>query len=149
MNENFSEDDIQRINEAQQNNQIEPGIDQLLMQILMNPARKKTARKILDDNHGNKRVLSQAQEGSTINQAGFPEETISEESYCLDDGTSLCGITVCQSCGGVVKEENLYRCSCGQTCCVRKNCAKYSELRKEWYCSSWHKFLGELGKNLR
>jgi len=133
----------------QQNQNIEPTLEQLLMQLLLNPAQLKTFKKNLTDFKGNKIVIAQSQEESSINPSGYLDATNSEDIVLLSDGTSLCGITVCQTCGGVVKEENIRRCKCGQTCCIRKGCGKYSKSKNEWYCSRWHKFLDWLGFNLR
>jgi len=117
--------------------------------LIINPTRVKISKTNLTDFNGNSIPIKQSSDGSTINPAGFPEETESEDVFLLDDGTSLCGITVCQTCKGVIKEENLRRCKCGKTCCIIKGCGKYSKYRDEWYCSGLHKFLGELGINLR
>lgn len=150
MNKNFSEDEIEKILEQQQNNQNnEPNLEALLTNLIINPTRIKIKKTNLTDFNGNSIPIKQSSDGSTINPAGFPEETESEDVFLLDDGTSLCGITVCQTCGGVVKEDNLRRCKCGKTCCIIKGWGKHSKYRDEWYCSGLHKFLGELGFNLR
>jgi hypothetical protein len=148
MNDNFFNHD-ERINNAQENQNVEPTLEELLTRLIINPARLNTVRKNLSNFDGKTLTIAQSREGSLINQAGFPEEINSDEIFLLDDGTSLCGITICQTCGGVVKEENIRRCKCGQTCCLRKGCGRFSRLRNEWYCCSWHKFKGKLGFNLR
>ena len=99
-------------------------------------------------NHDNGLIL-ETKEGTVLNKAGFIEDIKEESSYMLDDGTSLNGIVRCQTCHGVVKEENLERCGCGKTCCVRPGCGKFSKSTGRWYCCKWHAFLGYLGIGLR
>ncbi|MHB9141993.1 MAG: hypothetical protein ACYC25_08980, partial [Paludibacter sp.] len=146
---NISKDNIDIFNELQNSQNSDAILEKILMQLVLNPARIKIQKKNLTDFNGNTVAIAQSIEGTAINPAGFPTEEVCEDVFVLDDGTSLCGISVCQTCGGIVKEENIRRCECGKTICLRRGCAKYSAYKNTWYCCSWHKFLGNLGINLR
>ena len=153
MNNNFNNHDFddERTHDIQQGNQnIELNLEQLLTQLILNPSRLKTAKINLVDSKGNTIAISQSHEENATTPSGFPQELTSEDTFVFDDGLSLHGITVCQTCGGVVNENNIIRCKCGQTCCIRRGCAKYSKSKGEWYCCWWHKIIGGFfGFNLR
>lgn len=146
---NLSEEDIQRIVNQQQDNQnIELSLEQLLMQLILNPARLKIVRMNLTDDNGNPIVISENREGTSISEKGFPQEIQENNSFMLDDGLSTQEIIQCQNCKGIIHISSLRRCVCGKTCCLRTGCGKVSR-SGQWYCSSWHKFLCVLGFNLR
>ena len=151
MNNNFSEDEIKRILEQQQNNQNTESIslEELLIQLFLNPARVKTFRVNLNDVDGNPIVISENREGTSINEKGVSLEIQENISYMLSDGLSTTDIVQCQACKGIIHLQSLRRCPCGLTCCISRGCAKYSKSRDQFYCSSWHKFLDEIGFNLR
>ena len=149
MSQDRTKEDIIKFLQLQQTNQnIEPSLEQLLMNLILNPMRMSTTRAKLMDNQNNG-LISETKEGIVLNEAGFIEDIKEENIYMFDDGTSLKGIVKCQTCEGIVKEENLKRCGCGKTCCVRPGCGKFSESSGNWYCCNWHAFLGYLGIGLR
>lgn len=82
-------------------------------------------------------------------QDGSIQDVKYENIPVLDDGTSLTGITRCQNCQGVIKEENMKRCVCGLTVCVRAGCAKYSKSKDQWYCCTSHMIRDSLGLSSR
>lgn len=155
-NDNFNNEMKKILDLLQQGNQtanIQPNtplsIEQLLIKTILNPVWLKTKKKYLTDCQGNNEVIAGSREGSLPHSSGFTEEINDEFIPMLDDGTSSCGIVICQTCGGRVKEENIRRCVCGRTCCLREGCAKYSEEKEEWYCSNKHKIMRSLGFSLR
>lgn len=142
------EDIIQHLNHRQHNQPPDQTLEQLLMNLILNPQSTSTTRTRVVGNSNNG-IISETKEGSRIHEAGFIEDIKEDRIYMLDDGTSLSGVARCQTCGGTVKEENLKRCSCGKTCCVRPGCGKFSEAKGEWYCCNSHHFLRFLGIPLR
>ena len=149
MSEDFDINEIMRLLQIQKGDQnIEQSIEQVLMNLIMNPLRMSTTQTQLVDIQNNG-LISETKEGSFLNKAGFIEDIKQDSIFMLDDGTSMSGVAKCQTCNGIVKEENLKRCGCGKTCCVIPRCGKYLESKDKWYCSSLHAFLGFLGINLR
>lgn len=141
MNEDrIHKDDVMRFFEQYGNDQV--SLKDFMTMFIMSPFRTCTTRIVLSDG-SKKKVLSETKEGIVVNAQGSIEEIKETIHTTLDDGTSLNGIAVCQSCRGTVKEENLRRCVCGKTCCIRPDCGIY--VAGKWYCSRWHSFLGPLG----
>lgn len=136
----IKEDIMQYLNSQQPNQSPEQTLEQLLMNLVLNPMEKSTTRTQVAPNPNNG-VVTETKEMTMLNEAGFMENVKQENIYMLDDGTSMNGVARCQTCGGIVKEENLKRCGCGKTCCVRPGCGKFSEKKNEWYCCSSHQFL--------
>ena len=154
MSDEIDKEKILRLLQRQQANQNPESslLEQLLTLQVLNPVRRKSQRMRIAENppHG---VVSERREAVVINEDGGIEE-MSEESICihsLDDGTSVNsrGIARCQTCGGLVKEENLRRCDCGKTCCVIPGCGKSFRTNGKLYCCIWHALLGLLGISLR
>ena len=148
MSEDIKREEILKYLQQQGNQNLDANLESMLMSLILNPLKMSTIRTQLMDNLNNG-VISETMEGSVLNEAGIIEDKKPVNMYMLDDGTSLNEVVRCQSCGGLVKEKNLYRCPCGKTCCVRENCGK-TDSNGRWYCSSWHRFLGgTFGMNLR
>lgn len=150
MSDEMTPEDILQFMEAQKR-QLHPeeNLEQLLMKMLLNPTRLKTTRSVLMDVTSDG-VISETREGTVLNPAGFIEELSENRLVMLDDGTSMSGVVRCQTCNGIVKEQNLRRCACGKTCCVRQGCGQGGDGSMETlYCSGWHAFYGWLGFSLR
>lgn len=113
----------------------EQSLEQSLMNQIINPASIKRTRTNLIDNFGRKATISETRTAGFINDKGVYEEMQEDNIRMLDDGTSTCGVVICQTCGAVVKEENISRCKCGKTVCVRPNCGWKVSGKK--YCSFW------------
>ena len=120
--------------------------EDFLKMFILNPLRMKTTiRRIMNSRHS--RITFIRREGSRISREGFVED-IDEETNCvLDDGTSSCGIVVCQTCGRTISHKNLKRCICGRTCCICHGCGVF--FSGKWYCSRMHAFLDTMGLPLR
>lgn len=148
------DDILNFLQEQETNPNEEQSLEQALMNMLLNPAEKTTKRIIIVEDPSNP-VMSEVREEIVINQEGFPEK-LEEETInisTLDDGTPMnsYGICRCQGCNRLVSVENLSRCLCGKTTCVR--CGRFDAKKGIWYCGFWHKFIGKLygllGMNFR
>lgn len=150
MSEEMTPEDIlQFLNRQQTGQDLDSSLEQILMRQILNPTRLKTTRSILVDVTPDG-IISEIREGTVLNPAGFIEELAENRLVMLDDGTSMGGVVRCQTCDGIVKEENLRRCGCGKTCCVRQGCGQnVNGLAETLFCSGWHAFFGWLGFGLR
>lgn len=150
MTEEMTPEEILQFLSRQQSNQnLDATLEQVLMRHILNPTGLKTTRAVLVDISSDG-VISETREGTLINEAGILEEIRQENIYMLDDGTSMNVVVRCQTCNGIVKEQNLRRCPCGKTCCVRQGCGQNVDGSTETlYCSGWHAFSGWLGFSLR
>lgn len=152
MSDDLSTEDILKLIQQQGNKNInqspDTSVENILMSLIMNPNNKSTTRTQLMDKPSNGTIFETV-EGTTLNADGFIEDIKQENISVLDDGTSMKGVTRCQTCGGIIKEESLKRCPCGKTCCVIQGCGKYSKSKDQWYCCSFHLFLGYFGISLR
>jgi hypothetical protein len=75
-----------------------------------------------------------------------PETKDGREIVIIGDGTAFTGterISACQKCGKIVREENLRRCECGRTVCLRKGCGKI--YGGKWFCGFRCYFLSRMG----
>jgi len=109
------------------------------MNQILNPVQLKTKRTNLIDQKEHKKLISETRTASFINEKGFLEEIEENNIRMLDDGTSTCGVVICQTCGGVVKEENIRRCTCGKTVCIRPGCGYKTD--NKWFCGFWHSLI--------
>jgi len=125
----------------QQQGKDQVSYEDFVKMFLLSPLRTSSTKVILSDGN-KKRVISETREGVVINSQGSIEEIKEVVHTTLDDGSSLNGIAICQTCEGTVREENLRRCTCGRTCCIRPECGVYSN--GKWYCSGWHAFCNSL-----
>ena len=108
MEPNSNNDEMQKlielVHKLNQNQNVQPtsdsNLEQLLINTILNPVWMKTKKKILIDCQGNNEVIAGTREGSIPHSSGFTEEVNDEYIPMLDDGTSTCGIVICQSCGG-------------------------------------------------
>ena len=152
MSDEMSPEEIlQFVNQQQADQNLDASLEQVLMRHILNPTRLKSTRTVLVDVNSDG-VIFETREGTVLNPAGFIEEIKEDRFFMLDDGTSTSpsGITRCGTCQGVVKEQNLRRCPCGKTCCVRQGCGQSVDGSTETlYCSGWHSFFGWLGFGLR
>ncbi len=109
-----------------------------LTSLLLNPNTANIKLSRLSANPSN--VLSETRTRTRINSRGDTEEIQEEIIHIsmLDDGTSANrnGIVICQTCGATVREENIKRCPCGKTVCVRPRCG-YKAISEKWFCSFW------------
>lgn len=150
MSDEKTKEEIMRLLGIQHVNQsIEKDPVQVIAELLLNQTNLKTKKTNLIDGFSQANVISEVKQRTFLNEDGSLEESEDQDFYILDDGTSLTGVTICQTCGGRVKEESIRRCECGKICCVRPGCARRNKNDENWYCSGWHAFLGFLGFNLR
>lgn len=153
MPEDLNINDIIQILGLQQNGpNSEQSLEQLLYNLILNPVKLQRQRIKLDENLGND-VLFELREGSIINEAGCIEEiqelVLNTNTFADGSPKNIYGITKCQTCGSIIREENIRMCPCGRTCCLVPGCGYYSRFTDRWYCSWFHKLLGFLGIGLR
>jgi hypothetical protein len=144
---------LQALNQQQGNSNSEQTIEQLLMNLLLNPVKLKRQRIRIEENLNNG-VLYELREGTIINEAGCLEEieeiVINPQTFADGSPMNIYGIAKCPSCGSLVQEENLFSCACcGGTVCISQGCLYYSRFTGNAYCSKLHKYLHILRINLR
>jgi len=150
IDDRFTEEEISYLLQLLRSDSITPDdIEQQLLNIQLNPNQTTIQRiTMVDDPDSN--LMYEIREGISPNAYGGLEETneLVINAAILSDGSPMnpFGLTRCQTCGGHVREENITRCLCGRTCCIR--CVRFSR-RGHVYCSRFHRFLGFLGFNLR
>ena len=114
MSNNINKESILKIlqqqNEQDGNQNIEPSLEGILTQMLLNPNKKsKTITRLKDTSENG--VVSENEEGTILNSDGFVEDFKINNIIILDDGTSLDGnIARCETCGGTISPQNLKRC---------------------------------------
>jgi len=128
-------------------------LEQLLLQLILNPVRLTRQRIRLEDNL-EEGILFELREGTTINEFGVQEEMqeLVINTACFADGNpmNLYGIARCPNCSRLVREDSLRICQfCGNICCISKDCGRYSSWRQRWYCSRKHRFIGFFGVSKR
>ena len=143
MSEELNNEDILNIinnmQNQQSNQETEMNMEQFLTNNMLNPNRLEVKGTYLKDSQGYEIPLSQTIKGSFLSKEGHPVEFEKKLYYTLSDGTSLGDYVICINCGNEVIKENIFRCSCGKTCCVL--CATYSNITQKYYCCGWDKVL--------
>mgnify|MGYP001563187116 FL=1 len=92
-----------------------------------------TRKKIVIDDGIKEEVLFETSNETILNNAGMPETVIINKPRILGDGSSITGVTKCQTCQKIVRVKSLHRCPCGNTCCVTRGCGKV--WGGTWFCS--------------
>lgn len=117
-------------------------LENFLKQFKSNPISSKRERVVIGD--GNKEeVLFETSKQIVLNDAGVPETILVKKPRILDDGSSMTGVTKCQSCQGIVRDVSIHYCECGKTCCRKRGCGKV--WFGAWFCSFWCVVLSKLG----
>lgn len=97
-----------------------------------NPLSAKKKRVVINDG-GKEEVIFETSRETVLNDAGMPETIFTNKPRVLDDGSSITGVTRCQTCRGIVRIKSLHRCPCGRTCCVARGCGIV--WGGTWFCS--------------
>ncbi|MBU4000555.1 hypothetical protein KKG29_05315 [Patescibacteria group bacterium] len=137
----------------QQQGTPEDMIEQLLLNLLLNPVRLRRQR-IRMQNIPDSDILYEIKEAVIINEQGVLEEheelVINTDTFDDASPKNIFGLVKCSQCGSTVREGSVVICQyCARICCAVQGCGIYSRSRNKWYCCRWHAFLGFLGIGLR
>ena len=128
--------------EANNKSKSETGLEEILMQTLLNPSRVSRVRTRVMPAQGQDGVVSETIEGNVLNAQGVMEEFKDNRVFILDDGESTSEISRCQLNGHLVKTKNIVRCPvCSITLCMAPGCGVIVGKR---YCRLWHAVIGWL-----
>ena len=153
MPEDIDMQDVIDMLSSQQDQQSSQDIlEQVLLQLILNPTRVLRQRIRVQDNLG-EGILFEMREATTINESGVQEEVqeLVINTSCFGDANpmNIYGVVTCPNCGLLVREESIRICQfCGKICCISKDCGRYSFTGK-WFCCRWHRVIGYLGVSFR
>ena len=144
--------EIIQLLQQQQQPGMEEMIQQLLLQLLMNPVSAKTQKISLNENP-EYTSFYEVREGTILDQHGNPMEMeeLVINPRVLADGTpmNLYGIVRCPYCQSLIKDASLRVCPCGEIVCTVRGCGVFSRWKQTWYCSRKHRLLHLFGFSLR